>query len=207
MLAVTARVDGGDHKAEVFVSPYSSVLLVPRSRSGSGSNAKDGHSLSRAELSKATLIGWHFAGAATLKPPLRGLSLVGDISGHFLHFPGSDKTRDVTQITVMVGPRWSFFGGHRGMPFLHVMGTGAVIVSDNQARRTAGTVAVGGGVDLVRASKRSWGLRIEADYLIPHGPDVPNTWRISTGALFRFHDPHTVPCPCPSPTPSPSPHP
>jgi hypothetical protein len=175
VLAIPAGAHAGDHKADVMLAP--SYLYVNGS---------------------SNLFGWHVSGAATLKGH-KEWSFVGDLSAHFYE---SDSAKHLTQITFMVGPRLTWFGGRRGMPFVHVMAVGAFYRSDGrlQVSNAAGAMAFGAGLDFSPGTHRatpkslailgSSGFRFQADYIRPLATDLKYSVRVSLGWIYRFHDPH-----------------
>jgi hypothetical protein len=175
-LAIPAGAYAGDHNAEAFAA---------------GSYAYVNGS--------SDLGGWHVAGALAAKGH-KEWSFVGDISAHFF---GSDGDKDLTQITLMVGPRYTFFGGRRGMPFVHVMALGAVYRSDGrlQVSNAAGVLAFGGGLDFVPGTHKptpkslgifgNKGVRFQADYIKPIATDMKWSLRLSLGFVYRFHNSHS----------------
>ena len=170
VLLIPAGAHASDHNASLFVAP--SYLLAQGTTSHLG--------------------GWHVSGEVTVKKPIK-LSFVGDLSTHFF---GSDGGRDLTQITFMVGPRWTLLSGRKGMPFVHAMALGAVQRSEGrrQVATTAGAFAVGAGLDFVPAARGKNGFRVQGDYIQPVATtptaDLKGSLRISVGWIYRFHDPH-----------------
>src|SRR5207244_4208952 len=144
----------------------------------------------RVEGSTSHLGGWHVSGASTFKKDRR-LSFVGDISAHFF---GSDSDRDLTQITVMVGQRWTIAGGRKRMPFVHVMAIGVLHRSEGSLRvaTSAGAFAFGAGLDVVPVERGKSGFRVQGDYIkaVATAPatDLKGSLRLSAGWIYRFHD-------------------
>lgn len=169
---VAGNVRGGDHDFDAYTA--GSYL------SGSGSEIRLG--------------GWHVAGAATAGRNHRNLSFVADISAHFLgQEKEGDAEADLTQLTLMLGPRLTFRGGHGHQPFVQVMLLGAMLRTGGlQDRATStGALAVGAGVDLPLGLAKAWGLRLQADLLqpwsAPESSDFQRSLRVSVGLLYRFH--------------------
>jgi hypothetical protein len=179
VLLTPALAGASDHNFEVFFAP--SALFVKGSTSD--------------------VYGWH-AGASAVTPWFgKKLSFIGDISSHFV---GKDaKTgADLTQTSVLVGPRFTFLSGksHDFMPFVHVVFLGAVVESRAAAGATpalqsmTGSFAVGAGFDVSRGDtpeEKNWGTRLQFDYIQPIANEaVHKSFRLSIGVIYRFHDPH-----------------
>lgn len=161
----------GDHRFDLFLAPLTSGL-----------NAKG---------SSAKLLGWHVAGAATTPAEKwRKLSYIGDLSVHFLG--DDDSGADLTQVSFMVGPRWTFLSGDdkHHMPFVHVVFLGAVLRSKEAIQSTSGAVAVGAGYDFAPGENKNWGTRVQVDYIQPWGSDIRYSVRASAGLIYRFTIPH-----------------
>jgi hypothetical protein len=145
-------------------------------------------SYERAGGSTIHLGGWHVSAAATLKEEPR-LSFIGDLSVHFF---GSHDERDVTQVTFMAGPRWTFFGHRKNMPFVHLMVLGATYRSEKGGIGSAsGALAAGVGYDFVPTVCGQWGVRGQYDLIKPIGTDQEKSHRFSLGFVYRFHRPQS----------------
>jgi hypothetical protein len=164
---IPAGAHAGDHKADVFVAL--SYL------DAKGSSIKLG--------------GWHVSAAATPNKLHPKLSLLGDLSVHYLG--SGDDGKRVTQITFMAGPRLNLLGGHHHMVFTHlalfaaVHRTGGELIGGN----SAGAVAVGAGWDCAAGTDRKWGSRLQVDWIEPVRSELGRGIRISAGLLYRFKFP------------------
>lgn len=163
VLLVPAVARAGDHKIDVLVAP----------------------SYLRTSGSIRSLGGWHVSGAATVSKH-RWLSLIGDLSVHFL--PLDDDKRDLTQITFMAGPRFTIPGPHHHMPFVHLVVLGAVHRDGGSqvGGTSAGVLAGGAGYDFAPGGNLNWATRFQVDYILPVSSDLKHSWRFSAGALYRF---------------------
>jgi hypothetical protein len=173
-----------DHVLDLFVAPYTSYV--------------------KAKGSSIDLGGWHFSAAVSAKKKIEKgdgkekpdqfepmkLSFVGDVS---VHFYGSDGDKDVTQTTVMVGPRWTFLKDKKLLPFAQGMILGAVYRSDGSTAPSsvAGALSGGVGVDIPYSmfgnEHDNGGVRVQADYIWPFATQQEGSWRVSVGLLYRFH--------------------
>ena len=163
---VPAGARAGDHRLDLLLAP----------------------SYAAAGGSRIDLGGWHVSAAATLKEEPR-LSFIGDLSVHFF---GSHDDRDLTQVALMTGPRWTFFGHQKNMPFVHLMALGATFRSEKGGTSSAsGALAFGGGYDFVPVRCGTWGGRLQYDYILPIGSDQKHSHRVSLGVVYRFHRPHS----------------
>ncbi|HSD28558.1 MAG TPA: hypothetical protein VLL75_14745 [Vicinamibacteria bacterium] len=159
-----AGARAGDHRLDLLLAP----------------------SYERAAGSTIHLGGWHVSAAATLKEEPR-LSFIGDLSVHFF---GSHDERDVTQVAFMAGPRWTFFGHRKNMPFVHLMAVGATYRSEKGGVSSAsGAIAAGIGYDFVPVVCGHWGVRGQYDLIKPIGSDQERSHRFSLGVVYRFHRP------------------
>jgi hypothetical protein len=168
LLLAPAAARAGDHKFDVFT----------------------GASYLRAKGSTIELGGWHVSGAATMGEEYTWLGVVGDLSVHFLGGDGTDLTTDRTQITFMVGPRITpLRRGHRlHKLFGHVMLLGAVhSYGKPMGGTTSAAIALGGGFDFTPGEDETWGGRLQVDYVLPVSSDLGHGWRVSAGAVYRFH--------------------
>lgn len=173
VLLIPAGAQAGHHKFDAFVAPFSYL---------------------RATGSTINLGGWHVSGAATLGEKRTWLSLIGDLSVHFVEL--DERTQgDLTQITFMAGPRFTVESTHalRDL-FGHVMLLGAVHrAGSRQIGGTAGALAIGAGYDFApgaKEKKETWGTRLQVDYIWPVSSDLRHGWRFSLGAIYRFHFDH-----------------
>jgi hypothetical protein len=166
LLLLTSSLEASDHVFDLFMAP----------------------SYVRAKGSTIDLGGWHVSGAATLKKEQR-LSFIADISTHFF---GSHDEEDVTQVTFMAGPRWTFLRKTKHMPYVHVMVLGAVYRSEKieglDVGSAAGALAFGAGYDFVFRKEGPMGVRAQVDYIVPLGTDQESSVRISLGFVYRFHN-------------------
>jgi hypothetical protein len=173
VLLTPAGARAGHHKFDTFVAP--SYLV------GKGSTIELG--------------GWHVSGAATLAEEHAWLSLVGDLSVHFVGL--DDRTqRGVTQFSFMAGPRFTVKNSHPlRMLFGHVMLLGAVhrSLGSQLGGTSAGAVAIGVGYEFAPGEKKgdeTWGTRLQIDYVRPVSSDLRHGWRFSLGATYRFQFEH-----------------
>ncbi len=187
-LLIPAGARAGDHKADEFFAL--SYLEGP------GSTIKLG--------------GLEVSLARTPSREHRSFACVGDLSVHFLGGEeGSDQTdgegtdqaqQDVTQVTFMVGARWTPLGDrqsgkHKGehkhhMPFMHFMVGFVDRTGGSHPSETAFALTGGVGWDWVPGDKRTWGSRVQIDYIRPVSSDMRHSWRFSAGAVYRIHFDH-----------------
>jgi len=184
VLLAVGQARASDHVLDLFVAPYTSYAKV--------------------KGSSIDLGGWHFSTALTAKKKVDGkphymrLSFVGDVS---VHFYGSDdpEEKDVTQLALMVGPRWTFTTHGLVRPFVHGMILGAVYRSDGSSAPSsvAGAISGGGGLDFPFSKWKkpnsdgvkhdNVGVRLQGDYIWPFATEQEGSWRVSVGVLYRFH--------------------
>jgi len=120
--------------------------------------------------------------------PTNWLGFVADFGGYH----GSNQGFDLTTVTYLFGPRFSYRSKSPVTPFVHALFGGVhesgsfsgISGSDN-----AFAMAIGGGLDL-RADKH-WSWRIvQADYLLTTLSDGnnnrQNSARISTGVVYSW---------------------
>lgn len=180
VLVIPAVAGAGDHQADVFLAP--SYLIGPGS--------------------KIKLGGWHASVAVTL-PEKKWLGFIVDVSGHYLG--GDDDPQqtcmtqpcpqpDRTQITFMLGPRFTPLKGQDPhhplhMLFAHAMVFGAVhrTGGSHVGGATSGALALGVGYDFPVTEKDTWIPRLQVDYVWPVSSDVRHGWRISAGLVYRLH--------------------
>jgi hypothetical protein len=124
-------------------------------------------------------LGWGFS---------RRLGLLLDASGH----QGSDAGgTDVTDLSLMAGPRVTF-GGGRLRPFLHAIGgivrsKASVGIFDVEISESATDLggAAGGGFDL--GFRDRWALRLAGDYRVVKGDEETARDPVfSAGVVYRF---------------------
>ncbi|HET9315931.1 MAG TPA: hypothetical protein VFQ51_10095, partial [Vicinamibacteria bacterium] len=174
-----ALAGASDHRFDVFIAPFTSTSLVLGSTS--------------------YLQGWHVAGAATTPYFQKKLSFVADVSTAFM---GKDEETggDLTQVSVLLGPRFTFLHAHDHdfMPFLQLTVLGAVIedkiaTGDKPAAHAStGAFAVGGGFDW--SHDKRWGTRLQVDYIRPiYDESVRPSVRASFGVIYRFRSPFEAP--------------
>lgn len=178
LLPAAARA--GDHKFDVFLA--GSYLRAPGSTINLG--------------------GWHVSGAATPLAKHRSFGLVADLSLHFLGGEGTDSKEnvaegqqaDLIQTTLMVGPRWTPLGGdhkRHHMPFVHVMLLGVTHrAGGTHPGGTSAALTPGFGYDWAPGPNKTWGTRIQVDYVWPVSSDMKHSWRFSLGGVYRirFHE-------------------
>jgi hypothetical protein len=164
---IAAVAHAGHHKFGIYVAP----------------------SYLHADGSSLDLAGWHVSGEAGLGDhDDRWLSVVGDISAHFVQL--KDETPDeTTQVTLMVGPRFTVKPTHPLHDFYgHVLLLGvAHRTGDGEAEgKTAGSLAIGAGYDIELGGVDNWGVRAQVDFVLPVSSDLGNGWRYSVGVVYRF---------------------
>jgi opacity protein-like surface antigen len=172
------------------------ALLVPAAASAQDASKGDvfaGYSLlvtegeTDVELAQGDsrrMHGWH----AALGWGLSGsFGLLLDVSGHYCTVQGTD----VSALSVMAGPRFTF-GGGRLRPFVHAIGGAvrskqgiSVFEVDISESSTGFGGAAGGGVDIGFADR--WAVRLAADYrVVSKDDETVSDPRFSAGVAYRF---------------------
>jgi hypothetical protein len=184
-LLVPAGTQASGHNWDVFFSP-ASIQKVNGSEESSVARSKR---FGAEPSTDAVLYGSHFTVAGTTHFLPRKVSFVLDFSANFVELD-SDGRRDLSQVTAMVGPRWTFRKG-RAMPMVQVMPVG---YTHNGGGRAIGVpdgayaVAVGTGFEFVPAGANGQlGLRVQYDrFLFSRGKPQD---RVSLGGILRFTEP------------------
>ena len=132
-----------------------------------------------------TMHGWHTALAWGV---WGRIGLLLDVSGHL----GSDaEGTDVSLLSVMAGPRFTF-GDGRFRPFVHVIGgivrsKASISVFDIEISESTTDFggAAGGGVDVGLGDR--WALRVAGDYrVVKIDDETVSDPRFSAGVVYRF---------------------
>ena len=109
------------------------------------------------------------------------------MSGHY----GTVEGTDLSALSVMAGPRFTF-GGGRLRPFVHVIGglvrsKESISVFDVEISESSTDFggAAGGGVDIGLSGR--WALRLAADYRVVDADDgTASDPRFSVGVAYGF---------------------
>ena len=188
VLVMPVGATAGDHKWSAYVALTGSKISSPQSTPTS-SVWNGGLSAGRGDHESGTRFGWHTAGEITVPNKFLGrpISFIGDASAHFLR---SDGSTELTQLTVMLGPRLALFSRGKTHTSAHVMGFGFVQSSDTRLNVTTSRAAfaIGAGVDLIPAENGRKGIRVQLDWIVPVGTGLDSGLRYSAGFVYRYHN-------------------
>jgi hypothetical protein len=194
ILLVPTLAYAGHHNFSVFIAPSGDF---PQNNPDTNNNSIWNGGLSaRQDGGIDDGFGWHVAGEITFKPK-KALSFILDTSAHLV---GAEDATDATQITVMLGPRFSVPILTKGYTSVHVLMLGATHVSDNRLDLSATTasIAVGVGFDFYFKQRRDptdnhvteghQGVRVQLDRIFTAGDRVAGSWRLSAGWVYKFFE-------------------
>jgi opacity protein-like surface antigen len=147
-----------------------------------------GYSFEHASAENAPSVNRHGWNASVAVGLFGSLAFVADASGHY----GSSEGVDRDQLTLLGGPRFSFWKGGASSPFVHALfglvqekaGVKVldITISENEDRFG---MLFGGGLD-VRLSG-PWAIRVEGDYEHSSKSGVSQSgFRACLGAVYRF---------------------
>ena len=167
---------------------WRAAALIPFLLAPLSAHAQDGHSLSAGysygQAEDESLHGWTASLAFRLHGPL---SLVAEATGHYGGLEGADLTR----VSLLAGPRWSFGSGST-RPFVQALagavrssvGIEVLDVSISESSTDFGGAA-GAGIDIGLGGR--WALRLQGDYaLVVAEGETRGDPRASAQAVYRW---------------------